>query len=591
MKRFFTSMLGALAAIWISITLLAILGIIMLVSIISIALRDQTPPEVKDNSILYINLATVIDEINPQANLQTLLYDDGMKVTLLQPTIDAIRYAETDPRIKGIYIDAGAVSSGVASLNDLVQALEHFRTHSNKWVVAYGDQITQSAYYIASVADEIYLNPQGMVDIHGLSSSVYFYKGLLDKLGVEMQVLKVGTFKSAVEPYLLDSISAANREQMEQYMGEIWGLLSTNMSRNRHIAEERFNNLADSMLLTVAPDSLVAENIVDKLAYRHQVEEMLVKKSGLSADHKPRLVDVGGYYAAIKDNITVSSDNKIALVYAVGEISDEGREGVVAATLVPHILQLADDKDIKGMVLRVNSPGGSAFASEQIWEAIETFKKKGKKVYVSMGNVAASGGYYISCGADRIYASPVTLTGSIGIFGIVPNVKGLLNEHLGITVGTVTTNSNGDFPSITAPMTPFQHARMQNMIERGYETFVSRVAEGRKMPVDDIKAIAEGRVWAGVTALNIGLVDELGNLDAAIKGLTNALNLKDYELVVYPNPKASVWDVLMSLETDVAGTVMRKAMGEQAYEIYRKAKRMESLNMVQCRMEEGEVQL
>lgn len=586
MKRFFTSMLGALAAIWISVILLGILGILMIAGFVSLAMRDSNPPEITDKTILYLDLASSVNEINTEIDIEEVLFGQQEKPLLLQPTIDAIKYAETDPRIKGIYINAEGVSGGIASLRDINEALRNFKTNSKKWVVCYGDQITQGSYFISSVADELYVNPQGMLDLHGLSSTITFYKGLFEKLGVEVQVLKVGTFKSAVEPYILDSISEPNRLQMKEYMGTIWEDISSSMADARSLTLDSLNMLADSMLLTVSADSLVALGLFDDTKYRHQVEDRLRNLIDIPADKKLPLVGVSDYYNAIKNKLEKEATDKIVVYYAVGEISESGNEGITSANMVPRIFELADDEHVRGMVLRVNSPGGSAFASEQIWEALQQFKAKGKKLYVSMGDVAASGGYYISCGADRIFASPVTLTGSIGIFGLVPNVKGLLNDHLGITTQSVSTNANGDFPSLTEPMTPFQQASMQRMIERGYETFVGRCAEGRNLSVDSIKAIAEGRVWAGQTALELGLVDQLGSLDDAVAMLASDLNLRNYEQIVLPRKKNSFLDILTSTQSSLASIVMRKVLGEEAYEIYRKSKRIDAIEPVQCRMEE-----
>lgn len=591
MKRFFTVMLGSLAAIWISISLLALLGFLSFAAIVSLAMRESEPPEIGEKSILYIDLAANIAEINPNANLQTIIYGEEDPVILLQPAIDAIKKAETDRRIKGIYINASAVGGGHATVKSLGDALRDFRANSGKWIIAYGDQITQKSYYLASAANELFVNPQGMIDIHGLSANINYFKGLLDKLGIQVQVIKVGTFKSAVEPYILDSISPANRLQVQQYLGTIWDNLVATMAESRGLSTESLDNMADSMLLTVSADRLVQLGLANQTLYRHEVEDMLRDKIGIESTEKLPLIPLVDYYEDIKEELSEQSRNKIALLYAVGAISEGGDEGITSNVMVPRILRLAEDDNVKAMVLRVNSPGGSAFASEQIWEALEQFKAAGKKLYVSMGDYAASGGYYISCGADKIYSSPVTLTGSIGIYGLVPNAKGLLEDHLGINTSTVSTNRNADVPSLTEPLTPFQLASMQNMINRGYETFVSRVAEGRHMSVDSVKVIAEGRVWAGETALGIGLVDELGSLDDAITDLARECDLTHYELEVYPRFKSNFWDIFSSLGNNIGSVLMKKALGQQGYELYRKARRIENLEPVQCLMPDAEVTL
>lgn len=591
MKRFFTVMLGSLAAIWISVGLLMLLGIVWLTAMVAGVVKESRPSKVEPNSVLYINLATTVAELNTNADLRGLLEGADEDVLLLQPAIEAINHAVNDHNIRGLFIEAGPVSGGVAALRSLREAVEHFAAQSGKWTIAYGEQITQGSYYVASAADKIYLNPQGMIDIHGLSTQVMFYKGLLDKLGVDIQVLKVGTFKSAVEPYILTEISEANRLQIQEYMNPIWADMTNAMSQSRNISVDELNLLADSILMTKSATELREANLIDGTFYAHEMREELAGRVGVDDPDDLQLVDIADYYESVKGHLNSRSKNKIAVLYAVGEITEQGPGGIASETLVPRIEELAADDEIVGMVLRVNSPGGSAYASEQIWEALQQFKKKGKTLYVSMGDLAASGGYYISCGADKIYASPVTLTGSIGIFGLVPDVKGLLTDKLGVTVGTVSTNANGAFPSVLEPMTPFQREQMQRMINRGYETFVGRCAEGRHVSVDSIKAIAEGRVWAGVTALNIGLVDELGTLDDAVAALASQLNLDKYEVVVYPKFKSNIWDVLASMGSSVGEVAMRKIMGPEAYEIYRRARKLETMEPVQCLMDPVELTL
>lgn len=590
MKRFFTVMLGSLAAIWISVGLLMLLGIVWLTTMVAGLAREAAPGKVEPNSILHIDLGTTVAEVNSNADFRGLIEGNGEEVLVLQQAIAAIGHAIDDRNIRGIFIEANPVSGGMASLRALRNAIDEFTSQSGKWVIAYGEQMTQGSYYVASAADKIYLNPQGMVDLHGLTAQVMFYKGLLDKLGVDVQVLKVGTFKSAVEPYILTEISEANRLQIQEYMNPIWADMSGAMAKARGMSVEVLNHLADSLLLTRRAEQLEEAGLIDGTYYYHEMRENLAGRVDCDADDLP-LVDIKDYYASVEHKLSKPARRKLAVLYAVGEITEEGPGGIASTTLVPQIEKLAADDDIEGMVLRVNSPGGSAYASEQIWEALQQFKAKGKKLYVSMGDVAASGGYYISCGADRIFASPVTLTGSIGIFGLIPDVKGLLTDKLGITVGTVSTNANGDFPTVLEPMTPFQREQMQRMIDRGYETFVSRCAEGRHVAVDSIKAIAEGRVWAGSTAVEIGLVDSLGTLDDAVKALAESLDLTDYRVEVYPKFKSNIWDVLAQMGSSMEEVALRKLMGSEAYEIYRRARRLDSMEPVQCMMDPVEVSL
>ena len=592
MKRFFISMLGSLAAIWISVSLLALLGLIGVISLVSIAVHEDKGPVIKNNSILYINLSTTLSELGQKLVIEDVINGEKTDVTVLHKAVKAIEKAESDNRIRGIVLDArGGINGGIASLRWLKKALNHFRQNTDKWILAYGDQITQGTYYIATSADEIFINPQGMLDVHGLSASIFFYKELLDKIGVEMQVLKVGTFKSAVEPYVLDSISDANRLQTREYLSVLWDDIAQSIAHDRNLTMDSLNEIADSMLLTVPAERLVELGLIDKVCYRHEFDDEIRQRVNVDNGEKLPYVSLKHYSEDIKEWEGGRSSNKIAVVYAIGEITESGKDGITSDALVPRILNLAEDDDIRGLVMRVNSPGGSAFASEQIWEALEQFKNAGKTYYVSMGDVAASGGYYISCNADKIYASPVTLTGSIGVFGLIPNVKVLMNNHLGINVSTVNTNENSDFPAITSPMTPFQQASMQKMIERGYETFVDRCSKGRGISVDSIKSIAEGRVWAGITAKEIGLVDNFGTLDDAIDALVSELNLREYEVEVFPKSKFSFWDIIESMNGSVSSAIMRCVLGDECYELYRKSMCLRHLEPIQCRMEDSEIRL
>ena len=578
-------MLAALAAIWISVPLLCIIALLFVGAIVSIGSSGKENGTPADGSVLYINLATTLAERPSNPDMQSVIYGIEEEATLLQPTLNAIRQAADDDKIEGIYIDAGPLSGGLASVYTLATAIDDFRKNSGKWVIAYGDNISQASYLVASGASELYLNPEGMVDIHGLASNITFYKGLLDKLGVEMQVVKVGTFKSAVEPYILTSISDANRLQMQALLDAMWDKVAEHIAGCRDTGKEAVNEWADSMLLTQAPSTLVDRNIVDSLLYRHQAEEIIKDRLGISHSKDLPIVPVERYADAdspLNKLYRTRNGKEIAVLYAEGTIAESGSSGITSDRLVPQILDLAENKEVAAMVLRVNSPGGSAFASEQIWEALEQFKKAGKPLYVSMGDYAASGGYYISSGADRIFASPVTLTGSIGIYGLIPNFHGLLTDHLGITQSTVSTNSFGAFPDVAKPLSPFELASMQNMVNRGYETFVSRCAQGRDMPVDSIKAIAEGRVWDGATAREIGLVDELGTLDQAVEAVAEAAGLSSYTLVEYPDNKPNIWSILIAASRDLDTSVRRSVMGKEAFELYSEINRLSSLKGVQA---------
>ena len=503
----------------------------------------------------------------------------------LDVTLDAIKTAKDNSNIKGIFIECNSCGGGLASLYEVRQAIQDFK-ESGKFVIAYGHEgIMQSDYYIASVADSILLNPVGIVDIHGLSSTIPFFKNLLDKVGVEMQIIRVGTFKSAVEPYVETQASPANRMATETYMKSIWNNLCDSISVSRSIPVEKLNDLADNLMVTQTAEYLVENKIVDGLNYRFEVIDMLKDKCNLSKDDDLRLVKP---QQVIASKTTKINPDKVAVVYAVGEIDGTNEEGINSKNLVKDIINIANDDAVKAVVLRVNSPGGSAFGSEQIWAALEEVKKKGKPFAVSMGDLAASGGYYISCGADKIFAEPVTLTGSIGIFGMIPCFKELLNDKLGINLSVINTNKNGNFISVTEPMNPIQRAAMQRMINNGYELFTTRCANGRGMELDSLKLIAEGRVWDGITAKEIGLVDEFGNLQDAIDWVVEQAKVGEYSISTYPTLEPSFMKYIRGYMSTQIDNKIASETGE-LYQYHDIINKIVNRDHIQCLMEPIEI--
>lgn len=578
-------MLGSLAAIWISMMLIILLGMVFAIgSIVSSLGGKNATVKIDSNTILSLRLDKVIEERVSTPDLYTIL-NNTPQPAALSDIVSALAAAKDDDRITGLYISCDGAPMRIATAEAVRKAVTDF-CESGKWVVAYGDAYTQSNYYVASAADEVYLNPVGGVDFRGLASGIPFFKGLLDKVGVEMQIVKVGTFKSAVEPFVLTHMSEANRLQTHVYLDNMWGNMVDAISEARGISRDSLNIMADSLATFTAPEQLVEMKVVDALKYRDELSDYLKDKTGTDRDDDLPMVSVADYLASGPDlPHGKSHKNKIAVYYAYGDITESGREGIASERVVPDILDLAEDDDINAMVLRVNSGGGSAFASEQIWHALEVFKEKGKTLYVSMGDYAASGGYYISCGAEKIYAQPMTITGSIGIFGMIPCFKELVNDKLGVNIDYVSTNANSSGPNSFEPMTPFQRAKMQGEVDRGYELFTSRCAEGRHVSQDSIKAIAEGRVWDGVTAKKIGLVDELGYLEDAVSGLASAMGYEKYEVVSYPNPKSSFWDIITELNSQMRVNAMKEEMG-QYYPVYKRLKEIKEAAPVQARMEE-----
>ena len=581
MKQFFMSFLGTVAGIFVSGFLISIgLFILTVMAIVSSATHSEY--SVKDKSILYLDLSREIVEQPASLDIMAKLTNDGPSADVLYNIIDAIDAAADDDRIKGIFIDANGSSAGTAQRKAIIDALRRFKK-SGKWIYSYGDYYSQGDYYIAaSASDSLYINPLASVDIHGLGGRMMFFKNLLDKIGVEMQVVKVGTYKSAVEPFILTEPSAASIEQQQLYLGNLWKDIRASIAKGRKVSADSVNAWANSFSFTFDATQIIRKRIADASAYRHEFIDKLKEMTDIDKDDDLRLVTPAQY---ITSKPHKSHKTTIAVLYASGDITESGKDGIASDRLVPEILELAENDDIDGLILRVNSGGGSAFASEQIWEALGEFKEMtGKPFYVSMSDYAASGGYYISCGADKIYAEPVTITGSIGIFGLIPNIRGLVTDKLGVTTYPISTNPAGAQPDIFAPMTESQRAGMQSYVDRGYELFVKRVASGRKKTVDQIKAIAEGRVWDGREALRIGLVDKLGGLDTALADMARELGVESWSVERYPKTEDDVLTALLMMSDRMEQSALERKLGDVA-DIYRTIESIRQYQGVQARMQ------
>lgn len=575
------SFLGTVAGIFVSGFLISIgLFILTVLAIVSSATHSEY--SVKDKSILYLDLSREIVEQPASLDIMAKLTKDGPSADVLYNIIDAIDAAADDDRIKGIFIDANGSSAGTAQRKAIIDALRRFKK-SGKWIYSYGDYYSQGDYYIAaSTSDSLYINPLASVDIHGLGGRMMFFKNLLDKIGVEMQVVKVGTYKSAVEPFILTEPSAASIEQQQLYLGNLWKDIRASIAKGRKVSADSVNAWANSFSFTFDATQIIRKRIADASAYRHEFIDKLKELTDIDKDDDLRLVTPAQY---ITSKPHKSHKTTIAVLYASGDITESGKDGIASDRLVPEILELAENDDIDGLILRVNSGGGSAFASEQIWEALGEFKEMtGKPFYVSMSDYAASGGYYISCGADKIYAEPVTITGSIGIFGLIPNIRGLVTDKLGVTTYPISTNPAGAQPDIFAPMTESQRAGMQSYVDRGYELFVKRVASGRKKTVEQIKAIAEGRVWDGREALRIGLVDKLGGLDTALADMARELGVESWSVERYPKTEDDVLTALLMMSDRMEQSALERKLGDVA-EIYRTIESIRQYQGVQARMQ------
>jgi len=580
MKQFLKFTLATIVGVIIT----TLLGILVLFGIIgAVAGSKESVTELKPNSVYEIKL---------EGNLIDRSKDDPFSVAFAQAMgktaertmglddlLANIKKAKTDANIVGIYLNGGSLSGGFASFKEIRNALIDFKK-SGKFIVAYADNYSQKDYYLVSVANKILINPQGMLELKGLSAQTMFFKNTLDKLGIEMQIVKVGTYKSAVEPLITTKMSDANREQVTVYMGSIWKTFLTEVSASRKISVEKLNAYADEMLMFQPTEKAKQYGLVDGLVYADEADSVL--KTFVKELEKDKEVTLVKHSAMTKLPETNKYDkNKVAVIYAVGEITDADGEGIVAKDIVKTINDVAKDSAVKAVVLRVSSPGGSAYASEQIWHALNKLKAK-KTLIVSMGDYAASGGYYISCMADNIVAQPNTITGSIGIFGVIPNISGL-NEKLGLTYDGVKTNKMSDAITVNRKFTPEERDLMQNYVNRGYELFVKRCANGRKMKTEQIKAIAEGRVWTGEDAIKNGLVDKIGGLNDAIKLAVTKAKLKTYNVSEYPEKETFESKFMKSFGDDVETRFLKAQLGEQ-YKLFKQVRNLDKINGIQARL-------
>lgn len=546
LKKFFTVFLGSMAAIWLSVLIFIGIAIIAAISL----LNSSKQLAIEPGSVLCLDLTGDIEDRYTAPELEDILMQNEGSRIFFDEITEAVTLAKTDSNIKGIYLYLQGANMGLPMREELRSILADFKK-SGKWIIAYADNYNQGDYYTASIADELYINPSGSLNANGLAATVPFFKNALDKLGVEVQVIKVGTFKSAVEPFILTQMSDSARMMYDVMLNTVWDNYVADVVKDRNLAssgDATFRAMAATPMFSYTPDELISAKLFSEKQYQYEVLNILKKKAG--TDKELKLVKPHDYLESFAMmSLLNSKANKehIALLYAIGDIVDTGKGGIVGDKMAPLITRLADDDNVKGLVLRINSGGGSAFASEQIWASLEYFKEKKKPFVVSMGDVAASGGYYIACGAEKIYADRATLTGSIGIFGIIPYAKELLNDKLGINIDVVETNSNAVLGRLDAPLTPAQRAALEKTIHNGYDLFINRVATGRKMEESAVRRIAEGRVWAGQTAKEIGLVDEMGGLNDALNYVAGKCGISVKDRVDYPEIEITPFEILASL--------------------------------------------
>ncbi|QRX64586.1 signal peptide peptidase SppA [Dysgonomonadaceae bacterium zrk40] len=584
MKDFLKIMLASALGFVIANIILSLIAMIFFFGMMGSLAGSFTSEKyvLEENSMLNLQLNGPINERVAEMDPFTeLLAPEGTTAMGLNDIVSAIRKAKSNDMIKGIYIDSRSMSASMATLEEIRDELMSFK-ESGKFVVAYADTYTQNGYYLASMADKVAINPQGNLDLHGLASVPMFFKDALDKLGIEMQIFKVGTYKSAVEPFTQNEMSDANREQVSSYLNDAWSFLRADIAEARSMTADEVDALANQMPLVQPTEFLLEANLVDTLLYETEMKEYLRTLLSLEEGKEIPSATVSNMKSVTTKTVK-KTDNTIGILYAQGNIvSGTGAANIQDKYMVDQIEKLRKDEDIKAVVFRINSGGGSAYASEQIWKAISDLKKE-KPVVVSMGDVAASGGYYIACNANSIVAQPTTLTGSIGIFGMIPNIEGTA-EKVGISTDVVKTNEFGDFGNITRPFNEQEKQLMQNMIERGYDLFLTRCAEGRNMPKDSLARYAEGRVWTGNQAKEIGLVDELGGIERAIEIAAEMANLgKSYVVFEYPKMRTMIEELLDRSTEDLAARTVKEYLGE-SFELFMLLRDIREQDYIQARL-------
>ncbi|MCX6325787.1 MAG: signal peptide peptidase SppA [Bacteroidia bacterium] len=582
MKNFLKYTLATITGIIITSILFII---IMLASISALVASGDKPASISDNSILVLKAGVTIPD---RGNKNPLAGFDLFNMTFtpapgLNEILQNIEKASSDKKIKGILIENGLLSSGWATTEEIRNALEKFRM-DGKFVISYSDYVlTQECYYLSTAADKIYINPGSMVDFKGLSSEIMFFKKALEKIGVEVQVTRHGKFKGAVEPFILDKLSEENKAQIKDYVGSIWTHVIEYISKSRAISAEQLNRLADNLEGNVATNAL-ENNLVDGLMFRDALIDTLKALSGTSTDKDINLVSMTKYSKVPDTKKTISVKNRIAVVYASGTIvTGKGNENNIGGNYYADVIRKERlDTLVKAIVIRVNSPGGSAIASDIIWRELELAAKV-KTVVISMGNYAASGGYFISAPATKIYANPTTISGSIGVFGLIPNAGKLLDQKLGLSTEIVNTNKNSDFPSIYRPMNIYEKEVMQMSVEKVYSDFVGKVASGRKMTAKSVDSIGQGRVWSGTSAQKIGLVDEIGGLNAAIKGAANLAGIDKWSIRELPVIEDPYIRLLSQLGGEIRMNILKKELGESV-KFYNMVQEIKDLSGIQARL-------
>jgi protease-4 len=561
---------------------LLIFTVIVIGGITALVSSTEKTAEVKENSILYVNLNFPITERSADNPFEDVDFGPlkSEKVLGLNDILKSIKNAKDDDKIKGIYLDVSYVLTGMATLEEIRNELINFKK-SGKFIIAYSEVYSQGAYYLASVANKVYLNPQGILELKGFSSQISFFKGALEKLAIEPQIIKVGTYKSAVEPFILESMSDANKQQMTALLGSLFENFTKGIAASRKIPQDSVYAIANK-LQSRSPEDAVKLKLVDGLKYKDEVLAELKKLTKTDLKDDLTTISLSDYVSSIKN--TSTAKDRIAVVYANGDImGGEGDENTIGSETVSRALRKArEDDKIKAVVLRVNSPGGSALASDVIWREV-VLTKKVKPIMVTMGDYAASGGYYIACAADSIFAEPNTITGSIGVFAILPNMKGFFNEKLGVTFDGVKTSEYADLGNISRPLTEAEKMLLQKEVNRTYNDFTKRVADGRKISQQYVDSIGQGRVWTGQQAVKLGLVDRIGHIEDAIKAAAKKAKIKEYRIVNYPEKKDGLLGFLDKSGENIKTYFVKQELGD-SYIHYKNIKEITQLKGIQAKM-------
>ncbi len=580
MKGFFKFTFASILGVIIGL----ILFIFIIVLVVSASSREK-PVVLKSNTLLIARLDQKIVDRNPESPFDNLGFGTFTPDTRmgLDMIVDNLQNAKNDPNIKGLLLDLTINPTGIATLEEIRNAILDFRT-SGKFVICYADIMTHGSYYLATAADKIYLTPEGNLEFIGLASRNYFIKKALDKLGIDAQVIRVGEYKGFAEPFIYTGLSDENREQIRAYTGSIWNTMLTNISKARNIPIAELNSIADNMSVTDAP-SAVEKHFIDGVKYKDELISELKELTGKKESEDLSTVSITKYSKVPRiKNFKGLAKDKIAVVYASGDIViGEGNNGNIGdKTFSSAIREARKDSTVKAIVLRVNSGGGSALASDIIWREVKLAAET-KPVIASMGDVAASGGYYILAAANKIYADPNTITGSIGVIGILPDMEEFMNDKLGITYDVVKTNKNSDFGTIFRPLNPSEMKVLENQIGKAYKTFISHVADGRDIPVDKVDRIGRGHVYSALDAKGLGLVDEIGGLKEALAAAAESAGLENYRIVKYPKFEAPLQKLVSEFTGDMQAKILEEKLGKN-YTIYKQIEMVENMKGIQARI-------